>query len=440
MQDYFNQLSDTLQGMLRGEEVFTCSFSAEDSDFVRFNKAEVRQAGTVHQKRLGVDLIEGSRHAEGGITLSGDRGEDERRLRRLVNDLRAQRAVLGEDPHLLYATDVQSSERVAANELPDGRAAIDDIQEAANGRDLVGIYAAGGIHEGFSNSLGQRNWYTNHTFNFDWSFHHAADKAVKSSFAGFRWDDDAFRGKVDLAGEQLDVLAHAPRTIEPGRYRVYLAPAAMADMIDMIGSDSFGLKAFKTKRSPLLKMFEHEKQLHPALSIAELTAEGLAPNFQADGFIRPDRVTLVEGGQPGDHLVSPRSAREYGVTTNGATDAEAPLSVQIGPGDLPADAVLRELGTGVWIGNVWYLNYSDRNNCRTTGLTRFATFWVEGGQIVAPLNVMRFDETAYRALGENLVGLTAEREWILDPMTYHCRSTRSARLPGALVDDFTFTL
>ena len=75
-----------------------------------------------------------------------------------------------------------------------------------------------------------------------------------------------------------------------------------------------------------------------------------------------------------------------------------------------------------------------------TGMTRFATFWVEDGEIKAPLNVMRFDETAYRMLGENLVDLTAEREMILDAGTYFQRSTTSGNLPGALVDDFTFTL
>ena len=59
--------------------------------------------------------------------------------------------------------------------------------------------------------------------------------------------------------------------------------------------------------------------------------------------------------------------------------------------------------------NVWYLNYSDRSACRMTGMTRFATFWVEHGVIQAPLNVMRFDESIYRMLGEHLLGLTAER-------------------------------
>jgi hypothetical protein len=65
---------------------------------------------------------------------------------------------------------------------------------------------------------------------------------------------------------------------------------------------------------------------------------------------------------------------------------------------------------------------------------------VEDGEIVAPLNVMRFDETVGNILGANLEGLTAERDLRLSSDTYFARSTDSARLPGALVRDFTFTL
>ena len=105
-----------------------------------------------------------------------------------------------------------------------------------------------------------------------------------------------------------------------------------------------------------------------------------------------------------------------------------------------SEELLSQLGTGIWINNLWYLNYSDRPSCRVTGMTRFATFWVEGGEIVAPLDVMRFDETVFRVLGDGLEGLTAEREFIMDAGTYERRSTGSLRLPGALVRDFTFTL
>jgi predicted Zn-dependent protease len=73
-------------------------------------------------------------------------------------------------------------------------------------------------------------------------------------------------------------------------------------------------------------------------------------------------------------------------------------------------------------------------------MTRFATFWVEGGRVVAPVTLLRFDDTVYRMLGENLVDLTSSRELLLDPSTYGERSTASARLPGALLRALRFTL
>ena len=139
-------------------------------------------------------------------------------------------------------------------------------------------------------------------------------------------------------------------------------------------------------------------------------------------------------------LVSPRSGREWEVSPNGASEREGPEALDLAPGDIPYSHALERLERGIYIGDLWYLNYSDLNSCRMTGLTRFATFWVEGGEIQAPIDVMRFDETIYRVLGENLIGLTKERELIPDAGTYGARSVRSAWMPGALVDDFALTL
>jgi len=43
-------------------------------------------------------------------------------------------------------------------------------------------------------------------------------------------------------------------------------------------------------------------------------------------------------------------------------------------------------------------------------------------------------------LGDNLVGLTAERELIVSSDSYRERSVGSMRLPGALIREMTFTL
>lgn len=440
MQDYFCEISDAITEHLTGGEVFTASLAAEESDFVRFNHNQIRQAGSVTQRSISVDLIEGQRHAAGSVPLSGDLQADRARIGELVRDLREIRIQVPEDPHLLYATDVQSTERHDPDHLPDATDVAADIQKAGIGRDLVGIYAGGGLHAGFANSLGQRNWYTNYNFNFDWSFYHQADKAVKTTYAGFEWVPADFDRKLAWATEQLDAIAQPARSIEPGHYRVYLAPAALRDIVGLLGWGGFGLKDHRTRQTCLLKMIEGQAQLDPSVTMVENTREGVAPNFQGEGFLKPDRVVLVEGGEFRNCLVSPRSAKEYGVATNGASAWEAPESIDLAGGTLDTDEVLSQLGTGVYVNNLHYLNYSDRPACRFTGMTRFATYWVERGQNQGPLNVMRFDETLLRILGENLIGLTADREMMLDADTYFHRSTNSARLPGALIDDFALTL
>jgi predicted Zn-dependent protease len=436
----FESIVGAIEPLLQGAECFTCSFHGEAADFVRFNRSRIRQAGAVTQRTLALDLIAGRRHATGTLTLSGDASVDRARLTDLVGELRAMRQQLPDDPYLLYATTVRNSERSRSAALPERGAAVEAICRAGRERDLVGIYAAGTTHVGFANSFGQRNWYSAPSFNLDWSFFHDRDKAVKAAYAGTRWDAAELERKVEGAVEQLAVLARPARTLPPGRYRVYLAPSAFAEILGIVSWGGFGLRAHRTKTTPLLKMIEDGIRLDTGLHVVENTGDGLAPNFQEAGFMRPERVVLVEAGAYRDCLASPRSAVEYGVETNGASASEMPSSIEVGAGAIPAGGVLSALHTGLYVSNLWYLNFSDRTACRTTGMTRFATFWVERGVIQAPVEVMRFDETIYRMLGSNLVGLTSERELILDPSSYGQRSTDSARVPGVLVDDFSLTL
>ena len=439
MQQEFYDLADALFAHLRGDEVLLLSFDGETSDFVRLNHARVRQAGAVAQRSLRLELIDGDRHASASLTLSGT-DADRARGSGALDALREQLPLLPPDPHLHYSRDVTDSERIARDTLPDAADALDAVVAAGEGLDLVGIWASGGIHAGFANSLGQRNWFTTHSFHLDWSLYHRADKAVKCGYAGTQWDGAVFAGKMADARAQLAVLERPARTIPPGRYRAWLTPTALNEVVGLLSWGGFGLKAHRTKRSPLLRAVEGRERFADSVTLSEHTGAGLSPDFGEHGFVRPERVCLIRDGRYRDALVSPRSAREYGVPTNGAASAEGPESIEMEGGALSARDAAAQLGTGVLVNNLWYLNYSDRTACRITGMTRFATLWVEDGQIVAPLNVMRFDDSVYRILGDGLVGLTEERELLLSASTYGKRSTASALLPGALVSDFTFTL
>ena len=440
MQTYFYQLADFIQTLLKADETTLANLSAEESNFVRFNKSAVRQAGSVKQIGLTVALIANKRRAESRLTLSGNQQDDEGLVRAAIDTLRRDLGDLPEDPYLLYNLTPQSSEMVGQSALPSDAEMLEQILAAGRGKDLVGLFASGAIYKGFANSLGQRNWHRVDNFNCEWCLYHTADKAVKSSYAGTHWHAAEFEKKMAMASTQLSILQRPAKSLTPGQYRAYLSPTALNEIVGLLSWGGFGIKSQRNKQSPLIKLEDGSATLHSGISLAENAKDGVAPGFQGDGFLKAASVALIQNGKHAGALISPRSAREFGIDTNGANSAEAPESLDMAAGLLAHQNVLQTLETGIMIGNLWYLNYSDRATCRMTGMTRFATFWVENGEIVAPLNVMRFDDSAYRVLGENLLGLTAERDWILDSGSYGERSTGSSRLPGALVKDFSLTL
>ncbi len=438
MKAQFFELADRLRGTLAPSETLLASLDAERSDFVRFNRGRVRQAGSVEQRFLSLRLVRDRRQAAATVALAGN-GEDWDLARGAVGRLRDAVGELPEDPWLAVAEQPVSTESVRRGRLAAAEEIVQQVVAGAAGRDLVGFLASGTIHRGFANSFGQRNWHEVDGFNLEWSLFLSGDKAVKTGYAGFEWEPATFAARLEAAADELELLALPPRTLEPGEYRAYLGPRALDELLGLLSWGGFSARARATKQSPLLRM-EHGATLSPKITLIENTEAGSAPRFQHDGFVKPGSVGLIEQGKLGDPLVSPRSAKEYGLETNAANAGEGPESLDMAGGGLEAGDALAALDTGLRIDNLWYLNFSDRPAGRITGMTRFATFWVERGRIVAPVGPMRFDDTLYRMLGDNLLDLTRSRELLLDPSTYGERSTASARLPGALLQGLKFTL
>jgi len=431
-------LAATLERLLEPGEAFLLDYAGEASDFVRLNRNRLRQAGRVTQRIATVDLLCGRRHASGRCTLSGRPEQDRERLDALLARLRALRAHVPEDPYLAFATEASERIEVHEPELPPAGEAIESLVERARGLDLVGVWASGLIERGFASSFGVRHWWSTRSFNLDWSCFHDGERAVKARYAGSRWSAEALERKLEGVRAGLSEVARPARTLVPGRYRVYLAPAALRDLLAVVGFGGFGLRGHRTRRTPLIKLARGERTLHPLVTLREHHDPALVPHFTPGGFAKRERITLIDEGRLGECLVDPRSHAEHGVEVNDAD--EVPEALELLPGDLPSAAARERLGTGLEVNNVWYCNFSDRSDCRLTGMTRFACLRVEGGRAVAPVEPMRFDESLYRILGEGLEGLTRERELLVDAHSYESRATSGYRLPGALVDGFLLTL
>ena len=445
MRDAFLRLTEQIHGALEPGERFTAWLAAESSDFVRFNHGKVRQAGHVTQRNLTVRLVQGEadaagqKQAQATLSLAGDAQLDRLTVLAQVHELRRQLQDVAADPHLLLASDQQPLTLPADTPPLDAESMAIAIVQRAAPYDLVGILAAGTIATGFAASTGTRLWHQKRNFNFDWSLYAHGDKAVKCSYAGDVWDDQVFERKLAEAAHQLALLQRPPHTLAPGEYRTYLAPAALDSLLSMLNWGGFSEKQFRVKRSPLLKMLESGAQFSPLVDLVENTEEGLSPPFQAEGFVKPARVPLVAAGRLVGSLIAPRTAKEYGLAANADGD-ETTQSLHMAPGRLPTADVIARLGTGLYVSNLWYLNFSDRANAKVTGMTRFATFWVENGQMVAPLNVMRFDDSLFRILGDNLEALTVERTLLVDTDTYGERHTASSLVPGALLSKLALVL
>jgi predicted Zn-dependent protease len=438
MKDAFFDLAGRLEKELARGETLLLNFSGERSDFVRFNKALVRQAGSVEQRYLGLRLVRDGRQASATLAIAGSQ-DDFDACKQMLGRLRDAVGALPQDPWLLINETPQSSTTERRGTVPPAQDVMEQAMRAAGKRDLVGIYAGGTLFRGFANSLGQRNWHEVDSFNFDWSVYRQGDQAVKTSYAGFSWSPASFAAKMQQAAEQVELLALPGKTIEPGEYRAYLSPRAISDVMGLLAWGGFSARSRQTKQSPLLQM-ESGKMLAPQVTLTENVKDGIAPPFQSEGFVRPPVVTLIERGRLKDPLVSPRSAKEYGLQGNGAYGGESPDALEFSAGAIEDKDVLAKLDHGLYVSNFWYLNYSDRPAGRITGMTRFATFWVQGGKIAAPVSPMRFDDAIYNMLGENLLDLTRSRELLPDASTYGERQTSSARLPGALLKGLRFTL
>lgn len=434
----FFALAERIESALAGGEILFCGLSGEVSDFCRLSRGRIRQAGGVRTATLSMTLIDGARQAEAVLDLCGDPDRDLALARDLLGRLRERLPYLPEDPYLSFSSEPRQEQRQVGGDLPDPRSVISDLVQGAGGLDLVGIWASGEVSEGLASSIGHRLWHGSRSYNLDWSAYLEADRAVKATIGGLDWDPARLEDRLADMRRGLDIMSRPARTLEPGRYPAYLAPAALGELMDMLAWGGFDLKSHRTRQTPLLKLVRGERAFHPALSIREDNARGLLPGFTGEGFAKPGAVDLIEAGRFGRCLVDARDGKEYGEQVNAA--GGWPESLSVAPGEIPEAEVAGRLGTGLFIGHLWYCNWSDPNECRVTGMTRFGTFWAEGGELVAPVSVMRFDDSLYHLLGDRLAGLTRERELMISPGTYDGRNTASQLVPGILVSGIDLAL
>lgn len=456
----FDALATLLRQGTRPGELACAWVQAEDSDYCRLNHGRIRQAGSVMREQVTLRLVQDARQARLTLTLAQDMATQ---VEQAWPMLRALLADSEDDP--LLDLSLEAGQLIDVSEPLDCRAAVTEILGSLAGAqsgsdrpslaaspaepagDLVGFIASGYLARGFCSSWGAHYWFERASSALDASIHLPVDpvtgdrRAVKFGWSGERVDASAIHLALQQARRDASLLLRPAKRLSPGDYRALLRPRALADLLGMLDWGGYSARAHHTGQSPLVRLRSGQAAFSSMLDLREDLSAGFAPAFQADGYTRPARCDLIRGGQFADWLVAPATGREFGIPSNAANESETPESVRVSPGQMSEHQALARLGTGVLLSNLWYLNFSDREACRVTGMTRFACLWVENGEPVAPIQAMRFDDSLYEVLGEDGLEALGDRcERMPSLETWEGRATGGIEAPAALVRRLRFAL
>ena len=439
----FQKLVEAISSQLENHQHFTLSLAGEESQFTRFNHAKVRQTGLVRDGQIHLSVMTEDRSASAALPFTGDFDLDWPPIQSALSQLEQNFSKLPIDPYVVLpaATENSTSREIRSGDLLEPTEVAEQLLSPVESLDFSGLYAGGISYRAYADSAGKQHWFETPSFTLDYSlFGSRRNQAAKGTVAGNCWDAETYRANLAATQKQLELLSRPVKAVPKGSYRTYLAPAAVAEIVDTMAWGGLGEAALRQGNSAFNQLEKGELMLSEKFSLEENFNRTSIPRFNHSGEISPSQLSIIKNGKWASSLVSPRSAKEYSKPSNAASSRESMRAPAIAPGTLFDSQILSQLDTGLYLSNLHYLNWSDLVAGGITGMTRYACFWIENGEIVAPIEDLRFDDNLYRFLGAGLINLTAEQTFIPTVNTYNQRSLGGIWAPGMLIEQFRYTL
>jgi predicted Zn-dependent protease len=440
MESLCREISNKTFQLLKKNELLSVSFSGENSNFTRINESNVRQISNVINCEIEIELIIEQKKTTHGLTLTTNNKSNLYKIEIELDKMRSYINELPNDPFIVKPKEGESSKKIInGNLLKDGDI-LDSTLPSLSKVDCSGIWASGTIFRGLSNSKGIFHWFETDNYSFDFSLITKDGKMVKETYAGNNWNQKEYLSFIENAILKLDSMKKNNIKLKPGKYRTYIASAGIADLVNMFSWGGISESAIRQGGSAFCKMRDEKFSLNPQFNLSEDFELGLNTHFNNYGELSPKKLNLISSGKLKNTLISTRTALEYNLNGNKAEINESLKNPIIASGTLDKKDILKEIGTGIYLSNLHYLNWSDQPNGRITGMTRYASFWVENGEIISPIEQMRFDDSFYNFFGNNLSQISKNTEVIPDVSTYHSRSLGGIKCPGMIFNNFELTL
>lgn len=435
----FEIFSKKVLNELQADEAITMTLAAEETLFTRLSQAKVRQVTNLNQAFIDFNFIKGNKTLSFTLPFKGTDDDFTLALKK-IKESRKWIEHLPEDPYLVRPEFYGVTKDENLLSLPSNDEMLVGVLDNAAHVDMAGVFSSGDIVRATINSVGQFHWFKTRNFYLDYSLYNSKQKAVKSLLAGNEWDSKALQLNIKDSEHKLSLMNRESKKIERGSYRVFLAPSAVSELLGTLSWGGVSMGDHQRGNGSLKDLWEKKKKLSSKFSLTEDFSIGMSPRFNDRGEVAPNLLPLIEKGELKNFLTSTRTSNEYKVETNFASDYEAMRAPVISTGSLARESILKELGTGLYLSDLHYLNWSDRETARLTGMTRYACFWVENGEIAAPIQDLRFDESFYSLFGDALIDLTNYSELIPSTGSYFQRDVGGSKVPGILLSNFKFTL
>ena len=443
MHQYLKNLAGKLFNELKTNEELSLGLHSEESEFVRFNHSQVRQNTRVHQHEVAYQFQLDGRSYTMTATLTMNSEQDFQTALNYIQEMRKVLPLLDPNPKFTAMVNNGISEIYQKSERPPAEAVVNKISDVFAKSDLAGFYCAGPLRQASFNSKGQAHYFENDTFFFDYSVYDGP-RAAKGYYADSQWNEDRFDKEASHVKNTLSLLTKPKIQVKPGPYRTYLAPMAVSEITELFNWRAVSRSAYEQGFTPLKKLFTREQLFSPHFSLIENNGLGLNSHFNTSGEISPSLLPIIENGEMKNFLINSATAKEYNLVSNNADaglwTTEVMRSIEIRAGALEETEILKKLGTGLYLTNLHYINWSDPQAARLTGMTRFACFWVENGEIAGPIQDLRFDDSLYNIFGAELESLTKDRSRFANTLTYQKRRLGGMMVPGALLNKMNFTL
>lgn len=414
--------------------------NAFDSALTRYSSNFIHQNVSEINTTVSVKAVMGKRI---GVANTNDPSEDS--LKAVITKAKEIALSREEDPDFSSLPQPQEVKEMAtydsgtAEQEPEVRAeAVAKIIARAKKDNLTaaGSYSVEGEELAIGNSLGVRVYHSGTGAGLV-TVMLSEDSEGYASNSQVNAVDIDFQAVADEAAEKA-LMAQKPKEIEPGEYDVILEGYGLSELLDWMGYIGFNGKAYEEGRSFLCERLG-KKIMGENITFIDCGTckESRVLPFDFEGVPR-QKVVLVDKGVAKSVVTDSIVSKKLNIPNTGhfMPGGEAfgpmPLHVIIGGGNSSLPKMVEQLDKGLWVSKFHYVNgFVDPRNAVFTGMTRYGTFWVEGGKVKYPVKNLRFTESMLKAFS-NVKLISKKRRVFGSAIT-------STVCPDMYIEKFKFT-